>query len=112
VDFLVRHDRRRVLRFASLQGNTARELLGPGAGENLSSVVFYQNGSISTESLAVIRILSRLGGPWGLLSLLRVIPSFLRDPIYGFVARNRYRWFGKRETCRLPSPDERALFLD
>jgi predicted DCC family thiol-disulfide oxidoreductase YuxK len=112
VDFLVRHDRRHVLRFASLQGNTARELLGPGAGENLSSVVFYQNGSISTESLAVIRILSRLGGPWGLLSLLRVIPSFLRDPIYGFVARNRYRWFGKRETCRLPSPDERALFLD
>jgi predicted DCC family thiol-disulfide oxidoreductase YuxK len=132
VDFLVRKDRRRVLRFASLQGKTSRELLGPGAGEKLASVVFYQNSSnlngaalsgtalnesasnraISTESLAVIRILSSLGGAWRLAVLLRVIPDFLRDPIYRFIARNRYRWFGKRETCRLPSPEERALFLE
>jgi predicted DCC family thiol-disulfide oxidoreductase YuxK len=136
VDFLVRHDRRQVLRFASLQGNTARKLLGPGAGEILSSVVFYQNesdnefgnkfgnqpgnesgnspvsGSTTTESLAVIQILSQLGGAWRGLIILKLIPSFVRDPIYRFVARNRYRWFGKRETCRLPSPDERALFLD
>lgn len=136
VDFLVRHDRRQVLRFASLQGNTARELLGPGAGENLSSVVFYQNessnksgnesgnesgnrsgnspksGSTTIESLAVIQILSKLGGAWRALIILKPIPSFIRDPIYRFVARNRYRWFGKRETCRRPSPDQRALFLD
>jgi predicted DCC family thiol-disulfide oxidoreductase YuxK len=117
VDFLVHKDRRRVLRFASLQGKTSHELLGPGAGEKLASVVFYQsrstsNGSTWTESAAVIRILSSLGGAWRLLVLLRVIPSFLRDPIYRFIARNRYHWFGKRETCRLPSPEEHALFLD
>lgn len=112
VDFLVRQDSKHVLRFASLQGKTSRELLGPGAGEKLASVVFYENGSTSTESAAVIRILSQLGGAWRLLALLRVIPVFLRDPIYRFIARNRYRWFGKRETCRLPSPEERTLFLD
>ncbi|MFL5814204.1 MAG: thiol-disulfide oxidoreductase DCC family protein [Bdellovibrionia bacterium] len=112
VDFLVRQDHRRVLRFASLQGKTSRDLLGLGAGEKLESVVFYQNGSTSSESLAVLRILSSLGGAWRLTVLLRVIPGFVRDPIYRFIARNRYRWFGKRETCRLPSPDERALFLD
>lgn len=112
VDFLVRHDHKHVLRFASLQGKIALELLGPGAGEKLASVVFYKNGSTSTESSAVIQILSQLGGPWRALLILSVIPSFLRDPIYRFVARNRYRWFGKRETCRLPSPEESALFLE
>lgn len=112
VDFLVRQDHRHVLRFASLQGKTSRDLLGPGAGEKLASVVFYQNGSRLTESAAAIQILASLGGAWRALLILRVIPSFLRDPIYRWIARNRYRWFGKRETCRLPSPEERSLFLE
>ncbi len=111
VDFLVRHDRAHALRFASLQGKTALSTLGPGAGAQLASVVFYENGSVSTESLAVIQILIRLGSAWRALAILKLIPSFLRDPIYRWVARNRYRWFGKRETCRLPSSEERALFL-
>jgi len=112
VDFLVRQDRGRMLRYASLQGKTALECLGPGAGEKLASVVFYENGSITTESLAVIRILIGLGGAWRVLWLLKLIPSFVRNPIYRFIARNRYHWFGKRETCRLPSPEEKKLFLE
>jgi predicted DCC family thiol-disulfide oxidoreductase YuxK len=112
VDFIVQRDHAHVLRFASLQGKTARERLGPGAGEKPASVVFYENGLVTTESSAVIRVLTRLGGAWRVIWLLKLIPSFVRDPIYRFIARNRYRWFGKRETCRLPSPEEKKLFLE
>ena len=112
IDFLVSHDRARALRYASLQGKTSRELLGIDIGRELSSVVLIENGKILRESDAVLRILSKLGGPWILAPGFKILPRALRDWAYRFVARNRYRWFGKRETCRLPSPEERALFLD
>jgi predicted DCC family thiol-disulfide oxidoreductase YuxK len=112
VDFLVRRDRWRTLRFASLQGKTSLELLGPEAGRELASVVLYQDGEVLKESDAALRILELLGGPWRAVALFRIFPRFLRDWLYRLIARNRYRLFGKRETCRLPSPDERALFLD
>jgi predicted DCC family thiol-disulfide oxidoreductase YuxK len=112
VDFLIRQDRHRHLRYASLQGETARKILGPETANQLASVTFYENGKTWSESDAVIKILSRLGALWFFTQTFWIVPKFLRDPIYRFVARNRYRWFGKRETCRLPSPDERKLFLN
>lgn len=118
VQFLLAEDRERVLTYAQLQGVTAKEALDSveNAGD-LRSVVFAENfGSsseqISTRSAGILRILDTIGGFWRVISWLRVIPSFLRDAVYRLVARYRYRWFGKFDSCKLPDPDVAKSFLD
>jgi predicted DCC family thiol-disulfide oxidoreductase YuxK len=63
------------------------------------------------RSTAVLRIARGLGFPWNLATVFLIVPRPIRDAVYRWVARNRYRWFGKKDTCRLPSPEERARFL-
>ncbi|HKP95354.1 MAG TPA: thiol-disulfide oxidoreductase DCC family protein [Fibrobacteria bacterium] len=123
VDFALARDRRGRYRFAALQGETAASLresggappaspvtYGPDA-DPLRSMLLWENGVLHRKSDAALRVLGGLGGPWALARLLLAVPRFLRDAVYDFVARNRYRWFGKRETCRMPSPAERKRFL-
>lgn len=112
VDFLVRRDRRRTLRYAPLQGETAKRLL-PALGTDRArwSMLLLDADGLHDQSEAALRVARQLGGLLRVLSWARVVPRFLRDPIYRFVARNRYRWFGEKESCRLPSSAERALFL-
>ena len=112
VDFLVRRDRRRTLRYAPLQGETARRLL-PALGNDRArwSMLLLDADGLHDQSEAALRVARRLGGFLTVLSWARIVPRFLRDPVYRFVARNRYRWFGEKESCRIPSPTERALFL-
>jgi predicted DCC family thiol-disulfide oxidoreductase YuxK len=113
VDFVLRHDRRGRLKFSPLQGETAERLLPSEDRENLGSLVLWDGGRMFRRSSAVVRILWRLGPLWRLLGgLLWVIPLPLRNAVYRVVAGSRYRWFGKKETCRLPSPEERERFLD
>lgn len=113
VDFLIRKDREGVLRYGSLQGETAKAVVPEFAQEKgLSTVVLVDEAGKHVRSSAVGRALKALGGGWGFLgSLLLLIPRPVRDWGYRMVARNRMKWFGQRETCRLPSPAERALFL-
>ncbi len=113
VQFVLRRDPRGYFRFASLQSNTAQELLRgvPGAPEELATIVLLENGACYTRSEAVLRIARRLSGLWPALYVFKLIPRFLRDPIYSFIARHRYRWFGKRESCMLPEPGLRERFL-
>lgn len=113
VQFVLRRDPRGYFRFASLQSNTAQELLRgvPGAPEELATIVLLENGACYTRSEAVLRIARRLSGLWPTLYVFKLIPRFLRDPIYNFIARHRYRWFGKRESCMLPEPGLRERFL-
>lgn len=125
VRFLLRIDRRKVLAFAPLQGPTAAQLAkrhgfplataGDDAG-SLRSIVYVRSFGLKRErahlrSDAVLRILADVGGAWSLLAVFRVVPRFLRDPLYDWVARHRYRWFGKLDSCPLPPPDQRARFL-
>lgn len=113
VDFLLRCDRHSRLRFAPLQGETARTRLNPADVENLHSLVFWTPTGCYRKTSAVVRIGWTLGGVWTLLAtLLWLIPRPLRDAGYALIAKNRYRIFGKKETCRLPTPAERARFLD
>lgn len=113
VDFVLRHDRGGAVRFAPLQGSTAQQRLPIDDLERLDTVVFIEGDRITRRSTAVVRLLSHLGGGWTLLAwLLWLIPWPLRDIGYRTVSRLRYRLFGKKETCRLPTPEERARFLD
>jgi predicted DCC family thiol-disulfide oxidoreductase YuxK len=125
VRLLLRIDRRRVLAFAPLQGQTAAQLAArhgfpiAAAGEDslaLRSIVYVRSFGLKHErahlkSDAVLRILGDVGGAWSLLAVFRVVPRLLRDPLYDWVARHRYRWFGRYDSCPLPPPDQRARFL-
>jgi len=113
VDFAIGEDHGRHLRFAPLQGQAARGLLDPAALETLDSVVLVAGGRTYRQSAAILRILAHLGGLWRVLGILgRLAPRAALDPVYGFIARHRYRWFPRRAACRLPSPEERACFLE
>ena len=121
VDFILRHDRKHQFRFASLQSGKAKDLLKEINSEKEiasrhlqlpDSVILIVDGNIYTESTAALQIIGILGFPWNLLYVFTIVPLKWRDGIYRWIARNRYRWFGKKETCRIPNKEEREYFLD
>ena len=113
VDFVLKYDRQGRMFFAPLQGTTAATSLPEDIVQNLDTVVFLNDKQWRCRSSAVVRIFWQLGGVWSVLgTLLWIIPKPLRDLGYKLVAGNRYRLFGKKETCRLPTPEERSRFLD
>ena len=111
VDRLLRVDPKGLLRFAPLQGSTAHERLPAGMADAMESIVYLRDGVVLQRSDAALRILVDLGGWRVLYRALFIVPRFLRDAVYAWIARNRYRWFGKRDACRLPTPEERARFM-
>lgn len=113
VDFVVRRDPKGHFRFAPLQGTTAAARLPEPIrrGSAPDSVVLLRGERIYQRSSAALRVLQSLGGFYTLAGLLLLIPSPLRDLVYDFVAARRYRWFGKRESCRLPTQSEKSRFL-
>lgn len=111
VTFIIRHDRRGLFRFAPLQsthGEAARQAIGPTGGDTL---ILFHKGRYHTRSGAALRIAALLGWPWRALAALFIFPPFIRDAVYRTVARNRYRWFGKRDACMLPTPELQGRFL-
>lgn len=111
VDFIMAEDRDRIFRFAPLQGESARRLAPDYDVQQMDSVALRDEDGLHLKSAAILRIGVRLGGLWRLAALGFLIPAPLRDLVYDWVARNRYRWFGKKESCRMPTAEERALFL-
>jgi predicted DCC family thiol-disulfide oxidoreductase YuxK len=117
VQFLLARDHGGTLSYAPLQGETAARLLGrhhlPG---DLQTIVFVRDEGTPEEtpflrSDAALEILSALGGAWRLTGAFRILPRFLRDALYRWVAHNRYGWCGRVDSCRLPAPELRARFL-
>lgn len=112
VDFVIVRDKRQLFRFAALQGETARDRLRIAPGDPLDSVVLADKTGVYQKSDAVWRILKSLGGVWSTAGFfLRLLPRPIRNWGYDFVARRRYKWFGRKETCRMLEPAERELFL-
>lgn len=112
VNFVLDRDRSEQIKFAPLQGETARQLLPDADRESLSSVVLWVEGKTYRKSAAIVRVLWRLSLFWRVLgTLLWCIPLPLRNLGYLLVARCRYRVFGRHETCRMPSERERTRFL-
>lgn len=113
VDLILRLDRKQTFLFAPLQGETARELLPPLPKDAMEwSMIYLDEAGLHDESDASLEVYRRLGGLWRVLGFLRYVPRLIRNPVYRVIARNRYRWFGKKETCRIPSKEERERFLD
>jgi predicted DCC family thiol-disulfide oxidoreductase YuxK len=114
VQWVIKRDRRKRFRFASLQSEGARRALAEaGAPEALpDSVVLIDKRGVHTRSAAALRVAMAIGFPYLLLAIFLVVPRFVRDGIYSWVARNRYRWFGKRDTCMVPTEELTSRFLD
>lgn len=110
IDFLIKRDTKAKIKYAPLQGDLAAECV-PEHAANMSSVVLYKAGKVYIESTAAILTLAELGGFWVLLKALLIFPEFIRNPFYKVIAANRYKWFGQKDTCRLPTPEEKERFL-
>jgi predicted DCC family thiol-disulfide oxidoreductase YuxK len=115
VNFVIDRDPNARFRFAALQSDAgARALAAHGMLAKTGdpeSIVLVENGRVFQRSSAALRVARALSGPWKLLYIFIVVPAFLRDSVYTFIARNRYRWFGKADKCRVPTPELRARFL-
>lgn len=111
VNVLLSEDRKQSLQFAPLQGVIAKENIDAENLEKLDTVMYQENGKIYTKSDAVIMALASLGGHWKLGIVFRIIPKFIRDFLYSYIARHRYKWFGKNEECRIPTAEERSSIL-
>lgn len=112
VDWLLPRDRQKKIKFATLQGQTAARLLTKAHTEDLNTVVLWYKGEILTESKAILTCLKTLGGIYSLAYVFIIVPSFISDGVYRFIARHRYKLFGKLSTCRMPLPGERLQFID
>jgi predicted DCC family thiol-disulfide oxidoreductase YuxK len=125
VHFVIDHERGTELRFAAVQSEVAEKLLVEALGEERArairsgtdgsgdpdSVVFIEDGKAFTHSTAALRIARHLRAPWRWLRILWLVPRPLRDAVYRWFARHRYRWFGRADACRVPTPELRTRFL-
>ncbi len=114
VDFLIARDRRERYRFAAMQTPAGRRLLaahGLDPDDPVSFLLLDEAGA-HTDTDAIMRVLAGLGGAWRLAAAGRIVPRALRNRLYRYFARHRYRWFGRHDACRVPSPAEAHRFIE
>jgi predicted DCC family thiol-disulfide oxidoreductase YuxK len=113
VQFIIERDPDARFRFASLQSEEGQVVLSrfENRPSDLSSVVLIQDDQLYARSEAALLVARQLGGGWSLLYAFIVVPRPIRDAVYDWIARNRYRWFGKKDACMIPSPDLQSRFL-
>ena len=111
VDFFIKRDKKRQLLFTPLQGETASKRFNFSATETFDTIIFEQKGVLYYRSGAALKMLYTIGGFWSVAVVFFIFPKFIRNTVYDFISKNRYRWFGKKETCRIPTKEERTRFL-
>ncbi|CAL66598.1 thiol-disulfide oxidoreductase DCC family protein [Christiangramia forsetii] len=115
VQFIIKHDKKDIFRYASLQSEIGRKLVDERGldPEELDSIILIEPGvAYYRKSSAALEISRDLSGGYSLLKNFLFMPESLRDGVYDFIANNRYKWFGKKEQCMIPSPELKAKFLD
>ena len=114
VNFIIRHDSANYFRFTPLQSEIGQKLLGEYNlnKPDVDSVILIEKGAAYTHSTAALKIAGNLDGNWKVFSIFRFVPRFLRDFGYKTFAKNRYRLFGKKDVCMMPTPEIRARFLN
>jgi predicted DCC family thiol-disulfide oxidoreductase YuxK len=113
VQFIIKRDPKEHFRFSSLSWPPAQTLLEKHRefGE-VDSILLFEDGELYQKSTAALKIAGRLSGLWPLMKVFFIVPRFLRDLVYDFIARNRYRWFGKKDTCMMPEKKVDHLFIE
>lgn len=113
VQFIIKHDKSNHFLFTSLQSDAGQQILLQNNLENLNfkTILLLENGKIYDKSTAILRINKKLNGLYPMLYGFIIIPKFIRDAIYNFISKNRYKWFGKQESCMIPTRELKAKFL-
>lgn len=112
VQFIIKRDRKGIFKFASLQSAVAQDVLKKMNAKNFpDSIAYIEEGKLFTKSDAALRIARTLNGGWRFLYYFIFIPRVIRNAVYGFIARNRYKWFGKKQSCMVPATGLAARFL-
>ena len=112
IDFIIRNQKSHKLQFVSLQSDVGKSIVNKsGLDEIPDSVMLYVDGKLLVRSDAALAISTYLKRPYVYGIIFKYVPKILSDSVYNLIAKNRYRWFGKKETCRVPSADERERFL-
>ncbi len=113
VQFIIKKDKKNLFKFAPLQSEHGQEILEKHqiSTKNMDSFVYAYKGRAFTKSTAALKIAKELKRGWQLFYVFIVIPAFLRNFVYDLVAKNRYKWFGKKDSCMIPTPELKAKFL-
>lgn len=113
VQFILKRDKEKKFLFASLQSNYGQELLKKFhlPTDMFNSFILYQDGKIFSRSTAALTMFQQLKG-WSWVKIFWIVPKFIRNGVYNLIAKNRYKWFGQKNECWLPTPELKARFLD
>ena len=111
IDFVMKIDKKDIFRFSPLQSDYAKTHLNSDDVNDLKSIVVLIDGVTYRKAPAVLQVLKKMGGIWKAASVFNLLPNTFLNGAYDLTASNRYRIFGKSDTCRLPTPEERAKFI-
>lgn len=111
VQFIIKRDPKAYFQFASIQSEAGQRYVEQYQLHSINSVIVIENNHAYTKSSAALQIVKRFSGMWKLLIVAKIIPLPIRDKVYDYIAKNRYKWFGKKEVCHLPTQEERERFL-
>ncbi|HUR65326.1 MAG TPA: thiol-disulfide oxidoreductase DCC family protein [Chitinophagaceae bacterium] len=114
VRFIIKRDRKNQFLFASLQGKTGQEILEKYnlPADEFNSFILLEDDNVYIRSTGALRIARRLGRGWKFLYGFIIVPKLIRDGVYNILARNRYKWFGKKDECMIPAPELKERFLE
>ena len=113
VQFVIKHGSKNNLRFAALQSKIGAQILDHFdlPQEDIFSVILVENEKVYLRSSAALRMYKNMGGIWSLMYFFIIVPRPIRDAVYNFIAKNRYKWFGEKESCMIPTPELKSRFL-
>jgi predicted DCC family thiol-disulfide oxidoreductase YuxK len=113
VNFVLKQDKKGVFRFAPLQSEAGQKLLQQFnlSTKDFDSFILIDDGKVYKKSSASLQVMNKLPWYWKEVQIFRIIPAIFRDAIYDFIAKNRYKWFGKKDQCMVPTPEIRSRFL-
>jgi predicted DCC family thiol-disulfide oxidoreductase YuxK len=114
IRFIIKRDKKRQFLFAPLQGKTGRELLERFnlAPNVINTFILLEKDKVYTKSTAALRVARKLSGGWKLLYGLMIVPRIIRNAVYNIIAKNRYKWFGRKDACMVPTPELKERFLE
>jgi predicted DCC family thiol-disulfide oxidoreductase YuxK len=113
VNFTIKRDKQKKIRFAALQSSAGRQLIQQYGlpADDMRSFLFIENGKVYSRSTAALKVCRYLKGLWPLCYGLIIVPAFIRNGIYDWIAKNRYKWFGEKDECMIPTPEIKGRFL-
>lgn len=114
IQYVIKHDKKNLFMFAPLQSETGKYIIKAYKIdiEKTDSILLYSNeNGLSSKSTAAIKVARHLGFPRNVMSVFFIIPAFIRNWVYDYIAKNRYKWYGKQEACMIPTPELKSKFL-